>query len=118
MLLGLYTRLMGVWSGLQARMRNEDGVLATEYVILLVLIEFGITLYGEEQWVSSARDGARYAAVKCAPDARSGGCTSALISQRIANEQCSGDTGCLTNTPTLYFGASAVTANYCTDPNN
>jgi pilus assembly protein Flp/PilA len=44
MLLGLYTRLMGVWSGLQARMRNEDGVLATEYVILLVLIALALVV--------------------------------------------------------------------------
>jgi Flp pilus assembly pilin Flp len=37
-MLSLYTRLLGMWSGLKDRMRNEDGVLATEYVILLVLI--------------------------------------------------------------------------------
>jgi pilus assembly protein Flp/PilA len=42
MLLGLFARLTGVWSGLTARMRNEDGVLATEYVILLVLIALAI----------------------------------------------------------------------------
>ena len=38
MLLGFYSHLTGMWSGLRARMQKEDGVLATEYVILLVLI--------------------------------------------------------------------------------
>jgi Flp pilus assembly protein TadG len=106
--------------------RREDGVLAVELavifpilaVILFGIIEFGITIYGEEQWVSSARDGARYVATKCVPDGNVTGCTSGLISQRIANEQCGGNTGCLTNTPTVYFNNAAVAANYCTDPAN
>jgi len=42
MLLGLYARLTGVWSGIKARLTNEDGVLATEYIILLVLIALAI----------------------------------------------------------------------------
>ena len=42
MLTGLFVRLTGVWSGLRARMSNEDGVLATEYVILLVLIALAL----------------------------------------------------------------------------
>jgi len=38
MLLHLYTRVQAAWSGLRARMENERGVIATEYIILLVLI--------------------------------------------------------------------------------
>lgn len=106
--------------------RREDGVLAVELavlfpvlaVILFGIIEFGITITKEEQWVSAARDGARYVAVKCVPDGSLTGCTTALISQRVANAQCQGNTGCLTNTPTVYFGNTAVAANYCTDPAN
>jgi Flp pilus assembly protein TadG len=109
--------------------RREDGVLAVELailfpilaVILFGIIEFGITVYGEEQWVSAARDGARYVAVRCAPDAPSStGCTTALIEQRIANTMCNGTvSGCFTpGTPTVYFGNAAVAANYCTTPGN
>jgi Flp pilus assembly pilin Flp len=42
MLLGLYVRLTGVLGGIKARLTNEDGVLATEYIILLVLIALAI----------------------------------------------------------------------------
>jgi pilus assembly protein Flp/PilA len=44
MLLGFYSHLMSVWSGLRARMQKEDGVLATEYVILLVLIALALVV--------------------------------------------------------------------------
>jgi Flp pilus assembly protein TadG len=103
------------------RWSREDGVLTVElaviFPVLAVLIfgtiEFGITLSREEQWVSAARDGARYAAVKCQPDTNTG-CTTTLIEQRIANSMCSGSISCLTpGTPTLYVGNTAVAANYC-----
>ena len=38
MLLGLYSRALSAWSSLRSRFVNEDGVIATEYIILLVLI--------------------------------------------------------------------------------
>jgi Flp pilus assembly pilin Flp len=44
MFLGLFVRLTGVWSGIKARLVNEDGVLATEYIILLVLIALAIVV--------------------------------------------------------------------------
>ena len=44
MLLGFYSHLTGMWSGLRARMQKEDGVLATEYVILLVLIALALVV--------------------------------------------------------------------------
>ena len=109
--------------------RREDGVIAVELavifpilaVILFGIIEFGITLYGEEQWVSAARDGARYAAVSCYPDAPPAGCNASGTgspSQRVADIMCSGNSSCLTNTPTLYFNNGAVAANYCTNPDH
>ena len=42
MLLQLYTRAQAVWAGLRARMEDESGVLATEYIILLVLIALAL----------------------------------------------------------------------------
>ena len=82
-------------------------------VLIFGTIEFGITLAREQQWVSAARDGARYAAVKCHPDTNTG-CTVALIEQRIAKNMCNGSVSCLTpGTPTLYVGNTAVAPNYC-----
>jgi Flp pilus assembly pilin Flp len=42
MLLGLYMRTLSLWSGLQARFRNEEGVIATEYLVLMVFIALAI----------------------------------------------------------------------------
>jgi Flp pilus assembly pilin Flp len=42
MILGLYTRLQAAWLGVRSRFENEDGAVATEYVVLLVLIALGI----------------------------------------------------------------------------
>jgi Flp pilus assembly pilin Flp len=44
MLLGLYSRMLSMWSDLRSRMTGEDGAVATEYVILLVLIAIAITV--------------------------------------------------------------------------
>ena len=42
MLLGLYVKMQGMWAGLRSRMEDESGAVATEYVVLLVLIALGI----------------------------------------------------------------------------
>jgi Flp pilus assembly protein TadG len=68
---------------------DERGVVAVELAILLPLIiiilfaiiEFGIALTRTLAYVSGAREGARYAAVHCQPQATT--CTTTLIQDRI-----------------------------------
>ena len=70
--------------------RNERGAAAVEFALLLPLlvvilfgiIEFGIALSRVIAYTSAAREGARYAAVHCAPDAIQ--CNDALIQARVA----------------------------------
>jgi Flp pilus assembly protein TadG len=57
------------------RLRKQDGVAAVEFALILPLIviilfatiEFGITMAKWEDYESAAREGARFAAVHCAP---------------------------------------------------
>lgn len=71
--------------------RGERGAAAVEFAILLpllVIILFGIIAFGlamiqKVTYVSAAREGARYAAVHCRPQATS--CTNALIAQRVSD---------------------------------
>jgi Flp pilus assembly protein TadG len=51
-------------------------------VILFGIISFGIAFWKMEIYVSAAREGARYAAVRCAPDS-STGCSNALIATKV-----------------------------------
>ena len=70
---------------------GERGAAAVEFALLapiLVVILFGVTEFGlalnkMEVYTSAAREGARYAAVHCEPDAPA--CTSTLISTRVQN---------------------------------
>jgi hypothetical protein len=70
-------------------LRREGGAVAVEFAILLpvlVVILFGITAFGLAfsrfvTYISAAREGARYAAVHCEPDALS--CTPTLISNKV-----------------------------------
>jgi Flp pilus assembly protein TadG len=72
-------------------MRRQDGAVAVEFIIIgpiLILILFAIVQFGLiwaalENYVSAAREGARYAAVRCQPDSSSG-CTNALIAARVS----------------------------------
>lgn len=76
--------------------RNERGAAAVEFALLLPLlvvilfgiIALGIALMRAVNYVSAAREGARYAAVHCRPEATS--CTgTTLIADRViqaANE--------------------------------
>ncbi|HYT80335.1 MAG TPA: Flp family type IVb pilin [Actinomycetota bacterium] len=41
-LLGLYVKMQTMWAGVRSRMEDETGAVATEYVVLLVLIALGI----------------------------------------------------------------------------
>jgi Flp pilus assembly protein TadG len=69
---------------------EERGVAAVEFALLvplLVVILFSITSFGIAlsrfvAYTSAAREGARYAAVHCQPDATQ--CTIALIQARVA----------------------------------
>ncbi len=71
------------------RIRGQGGAAAVEFAIiasLLLILVFGIIVYGLafsklEVLNAAAREGARYAAVRCEPDATT--CTNALISARV-----------------------------------
>jgi hypothetical protein len=51
---------------------------------LFAIIEFGIALSKYEVYLSAAREGARYAAVRCQPGGPSG-CTDALIASKVSS---------------------------------
>jgi Flp pilus assembly protein TadG len=94
------------------RLAEEDGVAAVEFAIVSVLlltlvfgmIEFGIAYSKVNVYTGAAREGARYAAVRCTPDS-STGCTNTLIASRV--------TGAAVGYP---IGPGAVTANtVCSD---
>jgi Flp pilus assembly protein TadG len=73
------------------KVRNEEGAVAVEFallapllvIILFAIVSFGIALTRTVAYVSAAREGARYAAVHCRPDATQ--CTSALIITRVTD---------------------------------
>jgi Flp pilus assembly protein TadG len=77
-------------SRLSGRFSEEHGVAAVEFALLvplLVVILFSITSFGIAlsrfvAYTGAAREGARYAAVHCQPDATQ--CTIALIQARVA----------------------------------
>jgi Flp pilus assembly protein TadG len=74
------------------RLAAEDGVAAVEFalvvtlllVIVIGIIEFGIAFSQLNVYTGAAREGARYAAVRCAPDTTTG-CTNALIAARVSS---------------------------------
>jgi Flp pilus assembly protein TadG len=71
------------------RTSDQDGVVAVEFAIILpvlIVILFGITAFGLAlsrlvTYLSAAREGARYAAVHCAPDATA--CNATLIDNKV-----------------------------------
>lgn len=77
---------------IRKRVVREDGAVAVEFAVIMILlfmilfgvIEFGITLSKYEVYIGAAREGARYAAVRCKPESSSG-CTNALIETRVKN---------------------------------
>jgi len=72
-------------------LRSERGAAAVEFALIAPLlfmlifgiIEFGLAWSKKNVYVGAAREGARYAAVECAPEGGSAGCTTALIQNRI-----------------------------------
>jgi Flp pilus assembly pilin Flp len=42
MLIRLYARAQAAWAGLRAHLENEDGIVATEYIIMLGLVALAI----------------------------------------------------------------------------
>ena len=70
--------------------RREDGAIAVEFAVLLPLlviilfatIAFGTALSRLVSYVGAAREGARYAAVHCRPEALQ--CSQGLIQDRVA----------------------------------
>jgi Flp pilus assembly protein TadG len=77
---------------IRKRIRKEEGAVAVEFAVIMILlsmilfgiIEFGITLSKYEVYLGAAREGARYAAVRCKPESSSG-CTNTLIATRVQN---------------------------------
>ncbi len=73
------------------RRDREHGAAAVEFAIVLPLlvvilfgtIAFGIALSRVEAYISAAREGARYAAVHCAPESTQ--CTDEMIAGRVAD---------------------------------
>jgi Flp pilus assembly pilin Flp len=73
----------------RVRSGDERGAVAVEFAVLLPLmmvilfgtIAFGIALSRLQAYVSAAREGARYAAVHCAPQALV--CSQGLIQSRV-----------------------------------
>jgi Flp pilus assembly protein TadG len=77
---------------MRKRWEEERGAAAVEFAIISVvlltlvfgMIEFGIAYSKVNVYTSAAREGARYAAVRCTPDS-SIGCTNALIASRVTS---------------------------------
>jgi len=71
------------------RLKNDKGSVAVEFallaplmvIVLFAIIEFGIAMTRAVAYSAGAREGARYAAVRCSPPASV--CTSDLIQSRI-----------------------------------
>src|SRR6266498_4581775 len=69
---------------------EERGAVAVEFAIIMIplliivfgAIEFGIAFSKVNVYTGAAREGARYAAVRCSPNLS---CTNALIAQRVAD---------------------------------
>ena len=78
------------------RPKDQRGSVAVEFallaplmvIILFGIIEMGLALTRTLAYQNGAREGARYAAVRCSPDATV--CTAALIQTRIVNSMPAG----------------------------
>jgi Flp pilus assembly protein TadG len=71
---------------------DQSGAAAVEFAIIMILlliivfgiVEFGIAFSKRNVYIGAAREGARYAAVRCAPEVKApASCTNALIAQRV-----------------------------------
>ena len=73
MLLGLYVKMQTKWAGLRSRMENESGAVATEYVVLLVLIALGI-IVGASVLAGALNDKFSCASSSISPISKSASC--------------------------------------------
>ena len=72
--------------------QDEGGTAAVEFALIMTLllaivfgtIQFGIAFSKFNVYTGAAREGARYAAVRCQPDSTTG-CTNALIAAKVAS---------------------------------
>ena len=44
MFVRLYARAQAAWAGVRARLEHEDGIVATEYMIMLILVALAIVV--------------------------------------------------------------------------
>lgn len=84
---------MAMWTGMRSnRIHDERGAAAVEFVVMMPIvivilfgtIAFGLALSRVQTYLSAAREGARYAAVRCAPDSTTG-CTNDLIAAKVTS---------------------------------
>src|SRR5206468_651125 len=72
--------------------QGEQGTAAVEFALIMTLllaivfgtVQFGIAFSKFNVYTGAAREGARYAAVRCLPDS-STGCTNALIAAKVTS---------------------------------
>jgi len=101
-------------------MRDQAGAAAVEFALiasLLLMLVFGIIVYGQafsklEVFHAAAREGARYAAVRCQPDATT--CTNALIQARVKSAANPYD-GFIVNPVTEVVGDPPIPSAVCDD---
>jgi Flp pilus assembly pilin Flp len=72
-LLGLYVKMQSTWAGLRSRMEKQDGAVATEYVVLLVLIAVAI-IAGAAVLASAINDKFECASSVITPIGSAGSC--------------------------------------------
>src|SRR5207244_4829851 len=85
------------------RLNREEGAAAVEFALVSILlftllfaiINFGLVLHRYQVYEGAAREGARYAAVRCVPDTSP--CTAGEVAQRVKDAAAGWE---LTNTPT------------------
>ena len=98
--------------------KREDGAVAVEFAIVLPLlclilfgiIQFGIAFSQFEVYTGAAREGARYAAVRCAPDSTTG-CTSTLIQNKVNGAAVGYSVGPGTPTESIACSGSTIGQN-------
>lgn len=81
--------LRNVFRRLRHPLRRDDGQAAFEFLLVLpfffmvflLLIDFGISMYGYVSISNAVREGARYGSVNCGALA----CTEALVQQRVVD---------------------------------
>src|SRR2546430_1177326 len=111
----------GEWRQRMIRRKREDGergAVAVEFAIIFPLlammlfgiVQFGIAFSQYEVYTGAAREGARYAAVRCAPDSTTG-CTSTLIQNKVNGAAVGYSVGPGTPTESIACSGSTIGQN-------